>query len=252
MPGLRTSLRGPTNNSDEIPAFRPIIRLGERMTALGQTGSGKTHLMMRLLDRAIPAALPIVVIDPKNAVQAPSDNWQIVESLPRAWEREIRRPKRPHFRRLIVRPFLREFPESKVNSEALNEIWRRLWEQKREWLGNDWRSPTLAYIDEIKLVTDGNRAHWSLSRLVEQGRQPGLMIWGGTQRPSLIPRMFLSDADHKVCFRLLDEADRERASEVFGEAAREMPGPGQHDFWYREPGVAQLEPVLVHQEDEEE
>ena len=223
----------------EADGVAPVkLALGERAFFVGHTGSGKTWLATSLIERAIPARLPVVVVDPKWMFE-PSDAkaWDVLGDLPASWERRIRRHKRPSLLRVIIRP---EYLADQTKNDVLNSIYQRIFAA-----GN-----CLVYLDEIQALVYNVRANPALSRLVQMGRQKKISVWGSTLRPSAIPRMFLSESDHIFAFRLRDAADRDRLSMLLGDRAKEPPGPGSHDFWYMPPGTSDLEPILVHQSDE--
>lgn len=216
--------------------LRATLRLGERAFFVGHTGSGKTYLAAKLLDEIAPPRLPVVVIDPKHMFEVNAGSvWEIRDDLPRRWEVQTRHPKKPRHLRIIIRP---EFQEDMRHHEVLNSVYERIFNAGK----------CLVYLDEIQALCYNSRSSAALARLVQMGRQPRISVWGSTLRPSGIPRMFLSESDHLFVFRLRDLDDRKRMSEVIGPWGEQTPGPGEHDFWYMPPGVAELEPVLVHQE----
>lgn len=224
------------------PLYRVEFNDGERAFFVGHTGSGKTYLATRYITQATPARLPVVVIDPKGLYpykgwqpkRDDPDGWELATELPRDWERQIRRVKRPRHLRLIVRP---EYMADQRKNETLNKLYERVFNA----------GLCLIYLDEIQALCHESRAHDSLSRLVQQGRAKDIDVWGSTLRPSAIPRMFISESDHVFVFRLRDDADKDRIAEVIGPDGKRAPGPGEHDFWYRPPGVSFERPILVHQ-----
>lgn len=216
-------------------SLQATLKLGERAFFVGHTGSGKTYLASKLLDEIAPPRLPVVVIDPKHMFETNAGSvWEVRDELPRRWEVQTRHPKKPRHLRIIIRP---QFLEDMRHNEVLNATYERIFNAGK----------CLVYLDEIQALCYNSRASAALARLVQMGRQPRISVWGSTLRPSGIPRMFLSESDHLFVFRLRDLDDRKRMSEVIGPWGETTPGPGEHDFWYMPPGVAELEPVLVHQ-----
>lgn len=212
---------------------------GERAFFVGHTGSGKTTLALRFLRGVVPSRLPVVVVDPKHQFpdkhwRPGDDEWELADDLPRSWERQVRREKRPKYLRLIVRPDFMDDPRQNVK---LNAMYQRLFDA----------GLCVVYLDEIQALVKESRAHPSLSQLVQMGRAWDISVWGSTLRPSGVPRMFISESDHVFCFRLRDDADKKRMAEIIGPEGEIAPGPGPHDFWYRPPGVETEEPILVHQ-----
>ena len=240
-------LTPPANSSGQLPAPaeevqglpRVAFEDGQRAFYVGHTGSGKTYLATAFIG-AIPPRLPVVVVDPKHLYPhedwepGNGDGWELVDDLPPDWERQVRREKRPSHLRLIVRP---EYMGDQRKNTALNDMYERLFDA----------GLCLVYLDEIQALVHESRASDQLSRLVQMGRAKHISVWGSTLRPAAIPRMFISESDHVFCFRLRDDADKDRMAEIIGPEGKIAPGPGPHDFWYRAPGVDVERPVLVHQ-----
>lgn len=215
--------------------LRATLKLGQRVFFVGHTGTGKTWLALKLIDEIIPPRLPVVAIDPKGLLDVNAGSaWEILEDLPRRWESLTRHPKRPRHLRVIIRP---EFMEDMRRNEALNRVYHRIFAAQK----------CLVYLDEIQALCYNSRASSALARLVQQGRQPRISVWGSTLRPSGIPKMFVTETDHTFSFYLQDEQDRDRIAEVIGPWGKEIPGPGKHDFWYRPPWDGIIDPILVHQ-----
>lgn len=215
--------------------LRATIKLGERVFFVGHTGSGKTWLATRLIDEVIPPLLPVVVIDPKRMFEVNAGGpWEILDNLPRHWERLIRHPKKPRHLRVIIRP---DFLEDMRKHELLNSVYDRIFAAGK----------CLVYLDEIQRLCYNSRSSQSLANLVQMGRQPKISVWGSTLRPSGIPRMFISETDHSFTFYLQDSDDRDRMAQVIGPWGKEIPAPGKHDFWYRPPWDGVIDPILVHQ-----
>ncbi len=222
---------------EEVDAgtFKARIKLGERIFFVGHTRSGKTTLAQTMLERLIPRRIPIVVVDPKREF-SPSigQGWEIRDDLPWDWERATSRRRRPRHMRLVIRP---EYMPDHRRDERLNNIYRRIYERKH----------VVVYLDEIQRLTREHLSAPELARLVQMGASRRISVWGSTLRPSGIPRYFTSESDHVMVFRLRDELDRRRISQIIGPRGLDHPGPGAHDFFYRPPGVDMVDPLLVHQ-----
>ena len=73
-----------------------VLKLGERAFFVGHTGTGKTYLATSLIEKTVPPLLPVVVIDPKKLLEVNAGSeWEILDDLPRRWDRMIRHPKKP-------------------------------------------------------------------------------------------------------------------------------------------------------------
>lgn len=170
----------------------------ERVTIVGKTGSGKTVLAREFL-RAIDR---LIVIDSKFNID------------PVAW-----------------------------GAEVLHDIPKTLPDQFRYIIRLD--DPTLAgdlllrfedfylYIDELFAVfPNANAASSGWRGLWTRGRERHIAVWAGVQRPSAIPLVTLSEADHHFVFRLAMAEDRDRMSRIVGV---ELPKLQGHSFVYANP-----------------
>jgi hypothetical protein len=69
------------------------------------------------------------------------------------------------------------------------------------------------YIDELYAISPPNqRPSPELFGVYTRGREPGVGVWGATQRPVSIPLIALSEAEHFFMFRLSLGEDRQRMS----------------------------------------
>jgi len=179
------------------------LKPGEHACILGCTGSGKTILSEFLLSDMNRA----IVVDPKLEFKLPGYTRRF--SL-WPWEKEFR---------LIWRP-------RRSDDLKLAGLLRRAWKKKNLTI----------YVDELQSLTDFfPQATAVLSDVIRTGRSRRVSVWTATQRPAWVPRWFLSESRHKFVFTLLDKADRLRASDVIGDAAKQM--LDLHDFYYHAPGL---------------
>jgi hypothetical protein len=70
-----------------------------------------------------------------------------------------------------------------------------------------------------------------LRAIMIQGRELGIGAWNFTQRPSGIPQLILSEAEHYMVFDLNMPQDRKKLTEITG-MVELMRKPGWHNFWY--------------------
>lgn len=187
------------------PAARPEARIGrgDRVTVFGKTGSGKSTLVRQLL-RGYSRA---VLVDPKG--RATLDDWPIVygaEAFVRAW------PATP---RIIARVGPGED--------------RRKWIDRVMW--HVWATgETAVALDETIGVVDANRGSSGVDAVWSQGRELGITAYVCTQRPSKIPPVIISEAEHVFVFRLNRRDDRELVADTIG-PYNASPGPFAFTYW---------------------
>jgi hypothetical protein len=161
-------------------AARISIKRNERADFFGKTGSGKTTLARALLNST---DLRHVVLDPK---------WRYTDG-----ETKIVHSFRPKLERQIVR-----IPPGVNDLEHWNETIFEIWD----------RGDCILYIDEVTLLLPGTRSvlPWH-RRAIVTGRERGLAVWNGTQRPTEIgSSVIFTEAEHFFVFRLQFEADRDK------------------------------------------
>lgn len=192
----------PAGRAREPGGVPATIRRGDRVTIFGKTGSGKSTLA-RLILRHYSRA---VLVDPKG--RAALDDWPIVygsAAFSATW------PATP---RVIVRPGPGED--------------RRDWLNKIMWL--IWSTgETGVCLDETIGVVDANRGSSGLDAVWSQGRELGITALVCTQRPSKIPPVIISEAEHVFVFRLNRADDRDAVSDTIGPYQTQ---PAEHSFSY--------------------
>lgn len=182
------------------------IRSDERVFLCGKTGSGKTYAA-----RHVCAALRrLVVLDPKARID--SEEWSL-----RPWDREARMLLRngEPIRTLVRGPI----------GPGAEEEWDRAY---REVLnaGN-----ATIYIDEVYGVIESGRPSPYLTALWTRGRELGIGAYAASQRPSWVPLVLMSEAEHYFAFRLSLMDDRRRMSEFMGSEVM-YPFEDEHGFYY--------------------
>ena len=188
------------------------IRSDERVFLCGKTGSGKTFAARHI-------CLPLrrlIVLDPKGRIdpEAGEEGWRL---LP--WDREAR---------MLLRNGepIRALVRAPIGPGAEDE-WDRAY---REVLnaGN-----ATIYIDEVYGVIEGGKPSPYLVALWTRGRELGIGAIGASQRPSWIPMVLMSEAEHYFAFRLSLLDDRRRMAEMMGqEVLVPIPEGDPHGFHY--------------------
>jgi hypothetical protein len=201
-----------------------IPQKGERCLSVGQTGSGKTYLNLWLLLR-IPFA-PIIIYDTKDEPKfqkLPAS--VVVETMDQALEKV----KDDTVDYIIVRP-----PASLMGEpEILDEM---LWIHYNELKGIP------AYIDEAYTFHKNAKAGRGLIALLTRGRSKGITTIISTQRPVLISRFCITEANKLYVLRLTDKQDRKRIDDMIPNYSDEE-NPPKHGFYFFEAGETE-EPIL--------
>jgi hypothetical protein len=172
-----------------MPVPEPVkpfsIATNERLFIAGKTGSGKTYLM-RWLIRSLTR---LVVLDGKGSLF----NWGLDD-----WENTGARARllSGDPGRLRVPP-----PHRADATSYFQNIMGLLYE-----VGN-----LTIYIDELYAVVDpGSKPTPEFNALYTRGREFGIGVWSGTQRPVFVPLVAISEAEAFICFRLNLIEDRQR------------------------------------------
>lgn len=182
------------------------IRSDERVFLCGKTGSGKTFAA-----RHICAPLRrLVVLDPKARID--EAEWSVAP-----WDREARMLLRngEPIRALVRAPI----------GPGADDEWERAY---REVLnaGN-----VTIYIDEVYGVIETGKPSPYLTALWTRGRELGIGAVAASQRPSWIPRVLMSEAEHYFAFRLSLMDDRRTLAEIMGPEVLD-PILDEHGFYY--------------------
>src|SRR6476661_7236324 len=103
--------------------------------------------------------------------------------------------------------------------------------------------PLMVYTDEAFLVHHGSYAPDWLRACVTCGRELGIGMITGTQRPRGIDLRLMTEAEVFISFDLRHKDDRKRMAEMGGEEF--LIRPPEHAFWYwkvgmRDPELARL------------
>ncbi len=186
-----------------------VIATDERVFLAGRTKSGKTFAARELLAK-IPR---LVVCDPKASDSI--ERWRLAP-----WDRESQRLLRngePVRTRVKRDPTQRE---DEFWDEVLFECWNA---------GN-----VVVYIDEVYLLKPESGGYPRyLSLLYTTGRERGIGTWASAQRPTFIPMVLMSEAEHVFAFRLLREDDRSTlAKNTHPVLEQQIPPEDKHGFFY--------------------
>lgn len=176
----------------------------DRALIVGQTGSGKTTLARQLLSTRKYS----VVLDYKGKLNWPeySVNTKL-SSLANDTNA-----------RLLYRPTFEESTDAEISAKLWEWIYRR---------GN-----CTVYVDETAAITKGNQYPFYYGAVLMRGRELGLEMWSGTQRPLEIPSVVLSESEHVYAFRLRLPQDRKRVEDLAGIDAASIKRLPKQSFLY--------------------
>lgn len=159
----------------------------ERLILIGKTGSGKSEWAKHLL-RQISNSYPVVIIDPKEQWLGRRPIW--------AKGREPGTIDRPH----LISKFNSSFrvqclQPDEEDDDRLAVLCRSVLKH-----GN-----TFLFFDETEGIATANHVPSYIRRIWKTGRSHGIGAWAATQVPTGIPKLFKSQAEHFVIFKVGDE-----------------------------------------------
>lgn len=162
----------------------PRISIGaaDRVAFFGKTGSGKTTLAKSLLDMS---RKPWTILDPKHTIRFPN------RKIP------VRHDFNPRDEFSIIRD----------HGYGDLDFWDEMF-YKIVAAGK----PRIIYADEAVLITPPRAILPNYGRAIKVGRELGIPVWTGSQRPKEIPSPIFTEAEHIFTFRLTYHADREKVT----------------------------------------
>lgn len=195
------------------------ITRADRVFLVGASGSGKTTLAKGLLWR-----LPeVFILDPKHTFSLPGgpENdqapWQSVIYRDIGALRDHGDPDESTPVAAIYRPGLEEM------EKGCDAFFQFVYE----------RGDCYVYVDEVMRVTNGSRMAGRYYQTVLQlGRERGVGCWSATQRPSNIPIVTVTEAEHFFVFKLRAKDDRQRMFEYTGQPEMLQIPRDPNGFWY--------------------
>lgn len=200
--------------SSSKPLTLPDLRSrkDERTIIVGATGTGKTTLLKQLV-----APCPSIIVIDSKGTYGGSDGapGYTMVSSPSA----LKRLRKVHTH-IQYRP-----DERHLNVPSYDEVYK--------WVYH--RGNIMCVTDEAFLVHKGSYAPDWLRACVTCGRELGIGMVTGTQRPRGIDLRLLTEAEVFISFDLRHKDDRKRIAEMAGDEF--LVRPPKHAFWFWRSGM---------------
>jgi hypothetical protein len=179
----------------------------DRAICIGQTGSGKTTLAQFLC----ATREYVVVLDAKGMIRWPG--YTRVTSLDRVYK--LKAADHP---KIVYAPSYEELQDA----DTVDEFFRWVYTRRH----------CTVYVDEVAAIATATEFPFHLGACYMRGRERGVEIWASTQRPSRIPLICYSEAEHAYVFRLNFPADRQRVEDMTGIHGETLRALAKREFIY--------------------
>jgi DNA helicase HerA-like ATPase len=191
----------------------------ERWIIIGKTGSGKTEFCKYLL-REVAKKWPVIIIDPKELWLGKGKGRRAKEW---AQGKDPGTIDKPH----LVRRFNPKFRVQCIQPEDMDEDGRLASLSYRLLKMGD----RFYYIDETEGLATATMVPLYLRKIWKTGRAWNIGAWACSQTPSGIPRIFKSQAEHFIVFKV-GEQDAELASELVKVTPEEIRALRRYEYFY--------------------
>lgn len=190
----------------------------DRAICIGQTGSGKTTLAQFLC----ATREYVVVFDAKGMIKWPG--YTRVTSFEKVYTLKAKdHPK------IVYAPSYEELQDA----ETVDEFFRWIYQRRN----------CTVYVDEVASIATATEFPFHLGACYMRGRERKVEIWASTQRPSRIPLICYSEAEHAYVFRLNFPSDRYKVEEMTGIKADTLKRLRKREFIYA-PQEGELSPPM--------
>lgn len=186
---------------------------GQRAIIIGSTGSGKTGFGTWMLLR-LPFS-PILIFDTKDEEKFPLLPDSVVAH---SWDQVVAAMNDERYEYVIFRPPTEELSDPEVLDQYLYEAYEGF-------------EHIVVDIDELLSFVRVGRAGPGLTAILTRGRSRGITTIMGSQRPAMIGRYALSEAQQFYIFNLSHGDDRKEVAK-FVPGYKGLPAPRDFGFYH--------------------
>lgn len=191
-----------------------VVDPSERWLILGKTGSGKTEWAKYML-RIVSKKMPVVIIDPKRFWLGRYPEWETSKKMPGTIDK-------PH----LVNRFNPKWGVQLLQPREKDDV--RLEALCKAVLD---RGKTFIYFDETSSIATATHVPEFIEDIWKMGRALDVGAWVSTQVPSGIPRLFKSQAEKFVTFRV-GKQDIDLAAELINGEKEEVARLKRYEWLY--------------------
>lgn len=167
------------------------VDISERWIIFGKTGAGKTQFAKHLL-RQVSAKMPVVIIDPNELWCGKYPEWETNRKRPGTIDKPHLIDKfNPKWHVQVLQPDV-------DGSEADPRLERLCYDILK--CGNRF-----VFFDETEGIATAVSVPRYIRRIWKTGRAHGIGAWAMTQAPRGIPKIFKSQAEKLITFKVGDE-----------------------------------------------
>lgn len=191
----------------------------ERWIIIGKTGSGKTEFCKYLL-RIVVKKWPVIIVDPKELWLGKGKGRHRKEW---AQGKEPGTIDKPH----LVIKFNPKFRVQCIQPDDMDEDGRLA----RLCFTLLRRGDAFIFFDETEGLATANSVPAYLRKIWKTGRAWNIGAWACSQTPSGIPKIFKSQAEHFIVFKVGEE-DAELAAELVKVTPNEIKALKRYQWYY--------------------
>jgi len=193
----------------------------ERWIILGKTGSGKTEFVKHLL-RDIQKHMPVAIVDVNETWLGKGKGGKRTDWAERRDPGTVDKPHLverfiPKFHVQLLQPDVDGSDEDTTLPKFCYDILHK---------GNHF-----IYFDESEGIATATHVPQHIRRIWKAGRAHNIGAWVSTQAPKGIPRIFKSQAEHFVTFKVGEE-DVDFTASLVHATKEEVAGLGKYEWLY--------------------